>query len=89
VRADDRQLAAIAAPAAEEATGLSEQIIDAVMARSIQANAAKVHVLFAWIVEHDPPEHPGRYIARLAMTDPNIINDRHAWPFGVAHNHLG
>jgi hypothetical protein len=24
--------------------------------------------LFAWIVQHDPPEHPGRFIARLATS---------------------
>src|SRR3978361_2210267 len=27
--------------------------------RSIQVDAAHTHVLSAWIVEHDPPEHPG------------------------------
>jgi hypothetical protein len=35
VRAHDRELAAIAATAPEEATGVSDQIIDAVIARSI------------------------------------------------------
>ena len=68
---------------------MPDPIIDAVMACSIQVDAATAHVLFAWIVEHDLPGYPGKFIARLATTHPNIINDRHAWPFGVAHNHLG
>jgi hypothetical protein len=37
VRPDYRRLAALAAPACEEATGMSDQIIDAVMARSISS----------------------------------------------------
>jgi hypothetical protein len=41
LRAHDRELAAIATPAPKEgeATGMPNQIIDAVMARSIQADA--------------------------------------------------
>ncbi|MFL5289486.1 MAG: hypothetical protein ACJ8AW_53150 [Rhodopila sp.] len=50
MRADDRQLEAIAAPAPEEATGQSDQIIASVMARSIQADVAKEYVLSAWII---------------------------------------
>jgi hypothetical protein len=42
MRAHDRQLAAFAA-APEEATGLLNQIIDAVMARSIQPDAVRTH----------------------------------------------
>jgi hypothetical protein len=47
VRADDRQLAAIAAPAPKEATGMPDQIIDAVMTRSIHADAVRTHPLAA------------------------------------------
>jgi len=69
---DDRQLAAIATPAPEEATGMSDQIIDAVMARSIQADAAKTHVLFAWIILKDQANYPGKFIARLATMRPTL-----------------
>jgi hypothetical protein len=51
---------------------MPDQIIDAVMARSIQVDAAKAHALFAWIVQHDPPEYPDKYIARLATAHPTI-----------------
>jgi hypothetical protein len=43
LRSDHRGLAAIAAPAAKEATGMPDQIIDAVMARSIHADAVRTH----------------------------------------------
>jgi len=29
-------------------------------------------LLCAWIIEHDPPEHPGKYVARFATTHPTI-----------------
>ena len=51
---------------------MSDQIIDAVMARSIQADAAKAHVLFAWIILKDQDDYPGRVIARLATMHPTI-----------------
>jgi hypothetical protein len=51
---------------------MQDQIIDAVMARSIQADAAQAHVLFAWIVQHDPPKYPDKYVARLATMHPTI-----------------
>jgi hypothetical protein len=35
------------------------QIVDAVMARAIQADAARAHPLFAWIIMRDLPEYPG------------------------------
>jgi hypothetical protein len=35
------------------------QIIDAVMARATQADAARTHPLFAWIVMRNLPEYPG------------------------------
>jgi hypothetical protein len=49
-----------------------DQIIDAVMARAIHEDAARAHVLFAWIVQHDPPEYPDHYVARLATAHPTI-----------------
>jgi hypothetical protein len=72
VRAHDRRLATVAAPAPKEATSVPDQIIDAVMARSVQANATKAKVLFGWIIQHDPPEHPAKYVARFATTHPTI-----------------
>ena len=51
---------------------MPDQIIDAAMARSVQANATKTSILFGWIIEHNPPEHPGKYVARFATTQPTI-----------------
>jgi len=50
VRAHDSQLAAVVAPAPEEATGMPDQIIDAVTARSIHTDAVRTHPLAAWVV---------------------------------------
>jgi hypothetical protein len=47
VRAHDRELAAIAAPARKEATRMPDQIIDPVMACSIHADAVRTHPLAA------------------------------------------
>lgn len=51
---------------------MNDQVIDAAMARAIQIDANRTHVLFAWIVLHDIPEHPGKYIARFATDRPTI-----------------
>jgi hypothetical protein len=45
-----------------------DQIIDAVMARSIQADAARTHPLLAWIVMRDEETYPGQLVGRL-VTD--------------------
>jgi hypothetical protein len=45
-----------------------DQIIDAVMARSVQADAERTHPLLAWIVMRDEDAYPGRLMARL-VTD--------------------
>ncbi len=42
------------------------------MARSLHADAAKAHVQFAWIVMQDLPDHPGKFVARLATEHPTI-----------------
>jgi hypothetical protein len=44
-----------------------DQIIDAVMARSIQTDAARTHPLLAWLIIRDE-EYPGQFAARL-VTD--------------------
>ena len=49
-----------------------DQIIDAATALDVQANATTANILFGWIIEHDPPEHPGSYVARFATTHPTI-----------------
>jgi hypothetical protein len=51
---------------------MPDQVIDAAAARSVQANATTASLLCAWIIEHDPPEHPGKYVARFATTHPTI-----------------
>jgi hypothetical protein len=60
VRADDRQLAAIAPPAREEATDMPDQLIDAVMARSIQADVVRTHPLAAWVIARDQVDYSGQ-----------------------------
>ena len=66
--AHDRELAAIAAPAPKEALGMQDQIIDAVMARSIHADAVRTHPLAAWVIGRDQVDYPGSLVARL-VTD--------------------
>ncbi len=46
------------------------QINDAVMARSLQDDAARDHPLFAWVIMHDLPQYPGAYVARLVTDAP-------------------
>jgi hypothetical protein len=47
---------------------VQDQIIDAVMARALQADAIRTHPLMAWIVMHDDTTWPGAFVARL-VTD--------------------
>jgi hypothetical protein len=49
---------------------MSYQIIDAVMARSLQQDAARTHPLFAWIILQDLPDYPGVLVARLVTDAP-------------------
>jgi hypothetical protein len=46
------------------------QIVDAVMARSLQDDAARNHPLFAWVIMWNLPEFPGAFVARLATDAP-------------------
>jgi hypothetical protein len=46
------------------------QIIDAVMARSLQEDVARSHPVFAWIIMQDLPEYPGALMARLVTDTP-------------------
>jgi hypothetical protein len=47
-----------------------DQIIDAVMARSIQADAARTHPLLAWVVTQDEGTYRGQFVARLLTNAP-------------------
>lgn len=49
---------------------MADQIIDAVMARAIQADAVRTHPLFAWIVMRDLPDYPEEMVARLVTDVP-------------------
>jgi hypothetical protein len=46
------------------------QIIAAAMARSLQDDAARAHLLFAWIIMRDLPDYPGALAARLVTDAP-------------------
>jgi hypothetical protein len=61
-------LEAAASPAPKANPNMSDQIIDTVMARAVQADAARAHPLFAWIIMRGLPEYPGSLVARL-VTD--------------------
>ena len=54
---------------------MDDQIIDAVMAHSLHADACRAHPLVGWIVMRDPPDHPDRFVARLvtAAASPYIL----------------
>ena len=45
---------------------MPDQIIDAVMARFIQADAVRTHPLAAWVIVRDQIDYPGDLVARLA-----------------------
>ena len=47
---------------------MQDQIIDAVMASSIHADAVRTHPLAAWVIVRDQIDYPGDLVARL-VTD--------------------
>ena len=47
-----------------------DQIIDAVMARALQADAIRTHPLLAWVVTRDEDTQPGAFMARLVTGAP-------------------
>jgi hypothetical protein len=49
---------------------MSDQIIDALMACAIHADAARTHLLMGWIVMQDQPDYPDEMIARLVTDAP-------------------
>jgi hypothetical protein len=42
-----------------------DQIIDAVIARSIQTDAERTHPMLAWVIIRDEEFYPGQFMARL------------------------
>jgi hypothetical protein len=51
---------------------MTDQIIDATMARSIQVDVGRTHALSSWVVLEDPPDYPGKVIARLLTDRPTL-----------------
>ena len=47
-----------------------DQIVDAVMARALQADAIRTHPLVAWIVTRDEAAWSGEFVARLVTDTP-------------------
>ncbi len=47
---------------------MQDQIIDAVIARSIRADAVRTYPLAAWVIVHDQIDYSGVLVARL-VTD--------------------
>ena len=46
------------------------QLIDAAMAQALHHDACRDHPIVAWVIWHDHPAHPGRFIAQLAAESP-------------------
>jgi hypothetical protein len=66
-------------PTPEANSDMSDQSIDALMARAIQADAVRAHPLVGWIVMRDLPEYPGAFVARLVIDAPTSWSGTH-WP---------
>jgi hypothetical protein len=49
---------------------MPDQIIDAVMARSIHIDAVRAHPLAAWVIARDQIDYPGKLVARLVTDAP-------------------
>jgi hypothetical protein len=47
---------------------MSDQIINAEMARALHADAMRANPLVGWIVVRDPPDHAGKFVARLVAS---------------------
>jgi hypothetical protein len=59
---------------------MQDQIIDAAMALALQTDANRARPIAGWIVMRDPPEHPGRFAARLVT--------EHATPYVLVADSL-
>ena len=47
---------------------MQDEIINADLASGLHADACRKNALVGWVVMHDPPEYPDRFVARL-LTD--------------------
>ena len=54
---------------------MQDQIIDAVMARSIHADAVRTHPLAAWVIVRDQIDYPGDLVARLVTDQLRCLQD--------------
>jgi hypothetical protein len=54
-----------------EEAAMPDQIIDAVMARGLHADARRTRSLVGWVVVQDPPAYPDKVIARLVTEAPS------------------
>jgi hypothetical protein len=50
---------------------MHDEIIDAVLARGLHADACRRHPLVGWIVMKDPPGYPSKFSARLVTDAPS------------------
>ena len=73
MRPRHRRLAAVDTTSQEIAEiQAQDQIIDAVMARGLQADAIRTHPLVAWVVTRDEVACPGEFVARLMTSGPTL-----------------
>jgi hypothetical protein len=49
-----------------------DQIVDEMMARYIQADAARKYPLLAWVVTRDEDTYGGQFVARLVTEAPTV-----------------
>ena len=59
---------------------MTDQLIDAAMARGLHADACRVHALVGWVVRQSPPEYPGKFVARLVTGAPPTCSSPTPWP---------
>jgi hypothetical protein len=60
---------AVAAAACEAKPDMPYQIIDAVMARAIHADAVRAHPLAAWVIVRDQIDYSAAWVAPRLVTD--------------------
>jgi hypothetical protein len=63
-------MAAIASPPPEKNQDMPDQIIDAVMARALHADAVRAHPLVTWIIKRGQSDYPDEVVARLITDAP-------------------
>jgi hypothetical protein len=51
---------------------MPDQIIDAAIAQGLHTDACRTSLLVGWLVTRDPPDYPGKVIARLVTDGPTF-----------------